>query len=255
ILLRTRWSGYCTLPVSAPDGDQDGLSDTQEKIYGLDPARADSDGDGLRDGNDPAPLFAFVRPKEQDGPTITGIVTPPHTPPAGGKSGKIRALVFDPAGVTGVTLSLSADGRSLGGGAMQEAHNSQVFEYNIPPLTAGQQLSAVLTATNGAGKVSTVKATFPVTIGVRITSPLDNILAKNATPIRLDVSGKPAYLQILVNGYPVTKLTQAPYRYVWDPFPYQSGTHEILVEAYDAENHLIDADAVRIRYTSSRDHR
>ncbi|HEX2999806.1 MAG TPA: hypothetical protein VHR86_06180, partial [Armatimonadota bacterium] len=47
ILLRTRWSGYCTLPVSAPDGDQDGLSDTQEKIYGLDPARADSDGDGL----------------------------------------------------------------------------------------------------------------------------------------------------------------------------------------------------------------
>ncbi len=37
---------------SAPDSDEDGLSDEQEKFYGSDPAKADTDGDGYLDGNE-----------------------------------------------------------------------------------------------------------------------------------------------------------------------------------------------------------
>lgn len=43
------------------DADRDGLTDATEAAFGTDPKRADSDGDGLPDGRDPAPLAAPAR--------------------------------------------------------------------------------------------------------------------------------------------------------------------------------------------------
>jgi len=39
-------------PASAEDGDRDGLSNTEEQTLGTDPAKADTDGDGLYDGDE-----------------------------------------------------------------------------------------------------------------------------------------------------------------------------------------------------------
>jgi hypothetical protein len=41
------------------DGDQDGLTDVAERRLGLDPARSDTDGDGMADGRDPIPAVAY----------------------------------------------------------------------------------------------------------------------------------------------------------------------------------------------------
>ena len=43
------------------DADDDGLTDRTEAAFGTDPKRADSDGDGVPDGRDPAPLAAPPR--------------------------------------------------------------------------------------------------------------------------------------------------------------------------------------------------
>jgi len=42
----------------AKDSDRDGWTDVEEKRLGLDPAKQDTDGDGLADGDDPCPDYA-----------------------------------------------------------------------------------------------------------------------------------------------------------------------------------------------------
>jgi hypothetical protein len=51
------WSDPMTYEVKAPDADDDGLSDAVEKLLRSDPANADTDADGWRDGNDRHPLL------------------------------------------------------------------------------------------------------------------------------------------------------------------------------------------------------
>jgi hypothetical protein len=249
LLERTKWSDTMTLHVDAPDSDGDSLSDLQERIYGLDPSRPDSDGDGLRDANDPAPLAPFTRAASQIGPTITAAATTPRTPPAGGKKGTLRALVFDPAGVRSVSAQLKADDQALPGGEMKESGATQTYECALPALKAGQTLHAVITATNAEGKSAKLVLSLPVTAGVRITQPWDNSTAKKPANVhlRIEADGEPAYLQVLVNGYPMAKLTQPPYRYDWNPFEYRNGLHEVVVEAYNAEDQLVDYDLIRIK--------
>lgn len=48
--------------VRSPDTDSDGLSDGFERLYGTDPTRRDTDGDGVPDRSDVAPAYdAFLR--------------------------------------------------------------------------------------------------------------------------------------------------------------------------------------------------
>jgi hypothetical protein len=49
------WAGSAQVTVARVDGDEDGLSDAVEAFYDTDPTVADTDGDGLRDGNDRDP--------------------------------------------------------------------------------------------------------------------------------------------------------------------------------------------------------
>jgi hypothetical protein len=49
------------------DSDHDGLTDLEEQRIGLDPQRADTDGDGLVDGSDTCPLFAAPTNSPHDG--------------------------------------------------------------------------------------------------------------------------------------------------------------------------------------------
>ena len=57
-----------------PDQDHDGLPDSQERLFGTDPLRPDTDGDGLLDGEDPHPLVSdrglmlVTSPVFQEGP-------------------------------------------------------------------------------------------------------------------------------------------------------------------------------------------
>ena len=48
------------------DRDGDGWTDLEERLLGLDPARADTDGDGLADGDDVTPDFAPTGPPNDD---------------------------------------------------------------------------------------------------------------------------------------------------------------------------------------------
>ncbi|KPJ64820.1 hypothetical protein AMK68_00405 [candidate division KD3-62 bacterium DG_56] len=52
---RVAWSPVETLEVPMVDADDDGLSDTEEGYLRTDPSKADTDGDGLLDANDPQP--------------------------------------------------------------------------------------------------------------------------------------------------------------------------------------------------------
>jgi hypothetical protein len=44
--------GVTTTPAAPTDTDNDGLSDTREQELGTDPRNADTDGDGLKDGDE-----------------------------------------------------------------------------------------------------------------------------------------------------------------------------------------------------------
>ncbi|MDH7570223.1 MAG: Ig-like domain-containing protein, partial [Armatimonadota bacterium] len=116
----------------------------------------------------------------------------------------------------------------------------------------GQTLTASVTATNAQGKSSTVEVRFPVTLGIRISRPLEGARAQKEMVIRAEAAGNPAYVRLLVNGYEIAKLTKPPYQHVWNPFGYQEGTHEIVAEAYDAEERLVDFDVVHVRVVGSR---
>jgi hypothetical protein len=69
VLHGVSWSPQGPAPLEAEidpaealaDRDRDGLSDKTEAAFGTDPARADTDGDGVPDGRDPAPLAAAPR--------------------------------------------------------------------------------------------------------------------------------------------------------------------------------------------------
>jgi len=67
---RAVWSPTWTLTIPRTDTDSDGLSDAEEGLLLTDPAIPDTDGDGLRDGIDSAPLrfdqfhIAYVGPVE-----------------------------------------------------------------------------------------------------------------------------------------------------------------------------------------------
>jgi hypothetical protein len=54
------------------DQDNDGWTDVEEQRLGLNPQRADTDGDGLADGEDPCP--AFASPKGQPGDEESQII-------------------------------------------------------------------------------------------------------------------------------------------------------------------------------------
>ncbi|HEY4183501.1 MAG TPA: PQQ-binding-like beta-propeller repeat protein [Polyangia bacterium] len=57
------WSSTLEPPVVFADRDHDGLTDLTEAAFGTDPDKADTDGDGVPDGRDPAPL---ARPSVTD---------------------------------------------------------------------------------------------------------------------------------------------------------------------------------------------
>lgn len=254
---RTQHSDACVLTIKAADTDDDTLSDVQERIWGLDPKRADSDGDGLNDANDPAPLAPLTRPEGLVGPMIAAIATTPRTPPAAGKPMAVQALVFDPAGVESVSVKVTAAGRDLGGGAMKEVGQSQVYRYPLPTLIAGQELTLTLTARNKDGKTSEETLQLPVTAGVRITKPTvadpeRPPIVTDRTAIEATVSGKVAWARFLINGHEVAKLTEEPFRYVWDPLNYAPNTHEIAVEVYNEKDELIDGDIIFLRTTKKR---
>jgi len=67
---RAVWSPTWTLTIPRTDTDSDGLSEAEENLLLTDPAIPDTDGDGLRDGIDSAPLrfdqfhIAYVGPVE-----------------------------------------------------------------------------------------------------------------------------------------------------------------------------------------------
>ncbi|HOJ20033.1 MAG TPA: GxGYxYP family putative glycoside hydrolase [Armatimonadota bacterium] len=251
-LFRTSWSGECALDIKATDSDEDGLSDYHEELCGLDPKNKDTDGDGLFDANDSAPLVPFPRPKDVEGPIITAIVTAPRTPPAAGKPMALRALVFDPTGVKEVTVKVAAGERDLGRGEMKQIGSTQVYEYPLPTLVAGQTVTFTIGAVNGAGKASLVTESMPVTVGIRITSPPANTLIQKPTPIRIQTAGQVALVRVLINGFEVARLSKPPYEYVWNPAQYDAATHEVMVEAFDGEGMLLDADAVYLRVPPKR---
>ncbi len=59
-----RWTALLAFSLFLPgcmmDADGDGLSNQHELELGLDPDNADTDGDGLRDGEDPFPTYADI---------------------------------------------------------------------------------------------------------------------------------------------------------------------------------------------------
>lgn len=50
-------TGGAALPAGSLDPDNDGLTNDEEKLFGTDPNNPDTDGDGIMDGRDLAPLF------------------------------------------------------------------------------------------------------------------------------------------------------------------------------------------------------
>lgn len=54
------------------DSDQDGLTDTEEKLYGTDPRKADTDGDGYSDGAEVKAGYDPLKPAPGDKLTATG---------------------------------------------------------------------------------------------------------------------------------------------------------------------------------------
>jgi nitrous oxidase accessory protein len=66
------------------DWDNDGLTDIQELLAGTDPSTADSDGDGLDDGEDPYPLDPYLplRVTPSEAPSHTPTPPPTYTPAA-----------------------------------------------------------------------------------------------------------------------------------------------------------------------------
>jgi outer membrane protein assembly factor BamB len=57
------WSGEVDVALALADRDHDGIPDETERLLGTNPDRADTDGDGIRDGDDPSPL---ARPAQTD---------------------------------------------------------------------------------------------------------------------------------------------------------------------------------------------
>jgi len=114
-------TGPVVVTVTSADADGDGVSDTLEAYQGSDPARPDSDGDGLPDSQDDAPTI-FDRPV----PALLPVYTPPTDAPLlaePGRSAVQEGLRVIPAGETiafrlpadslpaaGVTLSLRSEG-------------------------------------------------------------------------------------------------------------------------------------------------
>jgi hypothetical protein len=64
----TYWLGRWLGLVRYPDSDGDQLADDVESGRGTDPTNWDSDGDGLADGEDPAPLIPEAAPEPDSGP-------------------------------------------------------------------------------------------------------------------------------------------------------------------------------------------
>ena len=250
-LFRTTWSGECALDIKATDSDGDGLCDHHEELCGLDPKNKDTDRRPLRCQRHGA-AGAVPRPEGVEGPIITAIATAPRTPPAAGKPMALRALVFDPTGVKEVTVKVTAGERDLGRGEMKQIGTTQVYEYPLPTLVAGQTITFTIGATNGAGKASLVTESVPVTVGIRIISPPTNTLIQRPTTIRIQAAGKVALVRVLLNGFEVARLAKPPYEYVWNPTQYDAATHEVMVEAFDEKGMLLDADAVYLRVPPKR---
>ena len=56
-LLPPGFTGAAATPAGSLDPDNDGLTNDEEKLFGTDPNNPDTDGDGIMDGRDLAPLF------------------------------------------------------------------------------------------------------------------------------------------------------------------------------------------------------
>jgi|GEM_PF-1646937 len=83
---RVAWCPPVTLTVARSDSDSDGLSDAEERLLLTDSQVADTDGDGLLDGNDPSPLrfdAAMTR--------FLGPIAPPSDAPYLADAGGSRA--------------------------------------------------------------------------------------------------------------------------------------------------------------------
>jgi len=109
--------------VESSDKDADGLSDAAEALLGTDPTNIDTDGDGLRDGNDPEPLE----------PTESQIVYLPAVAP-----GSDTAIMYQDNGST-----LTDQGaRQVAGGA------SFTYRLRLQSILEGAQ-AAVNLVTSG----------------------------------------------------------------------------------------------------------
>ena len=82
------------------DNDNDGLSNIQEIIIGTDPDNPDTDGDGVKDGEDPFPL----------NPNLPVRLTPTPSP---GLTAGVTAIPTDPTGLVTSSVTVnSADGKA-----------------------------------------------------------------------------------------------------------------------------------------------
>ncbi|HYG76519.1 MAG TPA: Ig-like domain-containing protein [Planctomycetota bacterium] len=182
---------------SSNDSDGDGLLDRYERVHGLDPYNADSNGDGVGDNEEylgDGSLHAEFQ--------VQWLVAHPEEP-AGGNEG----APTEPLSVTGFSAGLkfgaSADRVSVSGllpGTIGAVPEGTVVTLNIGGATASFTLDSKGRARTGAGslQLKRSKGTNAISFGAKLTVDLDAALADEGISATADVKNGSVALGIRV---------------------------------------------------------
>ncbi|WP_241321806.1 tandem-95 repeat protein, partial [Belliella aquatica] len=168
----------------ALDCDNDGLTNQQELALGTDPLNADTDGDGVSDGQDRCPLIVGQQPTgcpavmvvdfnvTDINVPVTGDVSTNDEVPAGTTYGTPQAQTDNPAGAT---LTMNADGTYA-----FTATEPGVYTYMVPVCGPGQTTDCPLSPLQ-------ITVLDPLSDdNAPVVNP-DIATAKEDTPVKIDV--------------------------------------------------------------------
>ncbi|MFB3882414.1 MAG: hypothetical protein ACE149_14195 [Armatimonadota bacterium] len=197
---RTAWSPIWTLQVPREDADADGLSDAEEGLLLTDAHSRDTEGDGLADGNDPAPLQP-----DRFSAIYAGPIYPPddlpYLPQPGSSSADLGGRTVAPGSdclywlplsvappAASMVVSLDADGPAAVATGTRPDQLTEQFAGELSGDWHGSQLPAEAEATGVFVRISCpAGARVPLTIrSVSVVSP-------PAAPSVFRVATSPAY--------------------------------------------------------------
>lgn len=197
---RTVWSPTWTLTIPRTDTDSDGLSDAEESLLLTDPAVPDTDGDGLRDGGDFAPLqFDWFRV------SYVGPLEPPSDLPYLAEPGASRAddqgrhlepgqsclyrlpLTLLPPGAPAV-IALEADGPARLEVDAQPGETGQRFEGEVDRIWYGE-----LPPQGGTEGDAFLRVTCPETAESSLVVYSVSVVSPPEAPSITRVSPQPAH--------------------------------------------------------------